>query len=112
MLSTGLRLCCDHLSVASVSVHNCTCHPIPQEIVITFSDLPVMLWQSLKGYLQELKKPQAAGSRPGHKAATRDMQALLLPLELRLSLRGATVKFEHHPMEVSPCSHGCQKPSI
>ena len=47
-----------------------------------------------------LKKPK---DHAKGKASTPrlDVQALLLPLELRLVLQGATVKFEHHPMEVS-----------
>lgn len=53
------------------------------------------------GYLQALKKPKAATATPTRRTAKVDIQALLLPLEVRLCLKGATVKFEHHPMEVS-----------
>ena len=52
--------------------------------------------------MQLLKKPKRTEAKRKVNNASLDIKALLLPLELRLVLEGATVKFEHHPMEVGP----------
>ena len=71
-------------------------------IVIGCSSSSIIALQVLNEHLQMLKKPKDQAKSKGKARHTRlDVQALLLPLELRLVLQGATVKFEHHPMEVS-----------
>lgn len=60
--------------------------------------------QVLNEHLNQLKKPKDQ-TRRKVKHAGLDVKSLLLPLELRLALQGATVKFEHHPMEVCPETH-------
>lgn len=58
--------------------------------------------QVLKSYLSALKRPKGPATAKSTAAAL-DVQRLILPMEVRLSLRGATVRFEHHPLEVSCC---------
>lgn len=55
--------------------------------------------QVLQKQMGLLKKPKDKAKRTVKRASV-DIKSLLLPLELRLVLQGATVKFEHHPMEV------------
>ena len=60
----------------------------------------IIALQVLNEHLQMPKKPKGQPKSKARRPQL-DVQALLLPLELRLVLQGATVKFEHHPMEVS-----------
>ena len=65
--------------------------------------------QVLQEHLQLPKKSKGGDNTPDSRKVPRglgmDIETLLLPLELRLVLQGAVVKFEHHPLEVSP--HSC-----
>lgn len=56
--------------------------------------------QVLKQCLGSLQQPKPVVRQKKARRAGLDPKALLLPLELRLVLQGAEVKFEHHPMEV------------
>ena len=61
--------------------------------------------QVLQEHLLLMKQPKTQVKRQAKKAGI-NVKALLLPLELRLVLQGAEVKFEHHPMEVGiACFH-------
>ncbi|KAL0047867.1 hypothetical protein WJX82_001975 [Trebouxia sp. C0006] len=61
--------------------------------------------QVLNEHLNQVKKPKDQTIRKVKRAGL-DVKSLLLPLELRLVLQGATVKFEHHPMEAWLSLHG------
>ena len=56
--------------------------------------------QVLQEHLQMLKKPKVQHKHGTPSRVGSDMQSLLLPMELRLVLQGAVVKFEQHPLEV------------
>lgn len=57
--------------------------------------------QVLQERLKVLKKPKGEHKPKALQGVGSSMQSLLLPMELRLVLQGAVVKFEHHPLEVS-----------
>lgn len=48
-----------------------------------------------------LKKPKGQHKPKAPQGVGSGVQSRLLPMELRLVLQGAVVKFEHHPLEVS-----------
>lgn len=60
----------------------------------------------LEEHLQMPKKPKGANkpkspdSLKAPQGLASGIESLLLPMELRLVLQGAVVKFEHHPLEV------------
>ncbi|KAL0030048.1 hypothetical protein WJX79_003167 [Trebouxia sp. C0005] len=61
--------------------------------------------QVLNEHLSQLKKPKHQTRRKVKRTGL-DVKSLFLPLELRLVLQGATVKFDHHPMEAWLSIHG------
>ena len=56
--------------------------------------------QVLQEHLKMLKKPKDQHKAQNPSGVGSGVQSLLLPMELRLVLQGAVVKFEHHPLEV------------
>lgn len=56
--------------------------------------------QVLQEHLKMTKKPKVQHKPQTPSGVGSGVQSLLLPMELRLVLQGAVVKFEHHPLEV------------
>ena len=56
--------------------------------------------QVLQEHLKLRKKPKVQRKPETPLGVGSGIQSLLLPMELRLVLQGAVVKFEHHPLEV------------
>ena len=71
----------------------------------------VFTMQVLQEHLRALKNPKGLHKLDTPPGVGSGMQSMLLPMELRLVLQGAVVKFEHHPLEVSLssvlCLHCC-----
>lgn len=60
----------------------------------------VFAMQVLQEHLKMLKKQKVQHKLEKPLGSGSGIQSLLLPMELRLVLQGAVVKFEHHPLEV------------